>query len=357
MLSDSTMHWNLDEYQQLQLPHPNHPEEGHTDVVYKVRLQGNYLVSVSADRTVRVWDLRTQRSLHRPLVGHTGSVTAVQLDAAAQHDVIFTGDIDGNVMIWRFSTGEAVKTIAEAHCEGVLSLHFDQRYLVTGGRDGKIKLWSRHYLEVDHTDVPECAVRPAERNGFPEYSLLATFEGHHAAVNALKLKDDVIVSGSGDSTICIWNLRNGEILHKINNQSGVASLEYNGRFVVSGSTDDSARIHDVGQGVEIACLRGHTNLIRSVQAVFDDRTEVKTIISGSYDGSIRVWGREPGSQEWRTQHQFHISGFQAHEDTQPGDNEDRFDNRVFSIDVDADRFVCAGQGPVIRVWEFRKTSK
>ena len=102
---------------------------------------------------------------------------------------------------------------------------------------------------------------------------------------------------------------------------------------------------------------GHNNLIRSVQASFDDRAEVQIIISGSYDGSIRIWGREPGSQEWRTQHQCHISGFKAHEDAHPVDEADRFDNRIFSIDLDANRFVCSGQGPVIRVWEFRTPSK
>ena len=185
MLSASSTDWNLDEYQQLQLPHPDHPEDGHTDVVYRVHLQGDHLVSGSADRTARVWNLKTRRLLYPPLVGHTGSVLVVQLDAAAQCEVIFTGATDGNVMVWRFSTGALIKTIAGAHAGSILSLHFDQRYLVTGGRDGKIKLWNRHYLKVDDTDVPECAVRPTGGNGYQEYSLLATFDGHHAAVNGL----------------------------------------------------------------------------------------------------------------------------------------------------------------------------
>lgn len=213
--------------------------------------------------------------------------------------MIVTGDTNGNVMVWRFSTGEAIKTIAEAHHETVMSLDFDRRYLVTGGRDGKIKLWNRRSLEVNDADVPKFTVTPTEGDRYKEYSLLASFEGHDAAVvNVVKLRDNILVSGSGDSSMSIWSLQTGQILHKINiHQSGIASLQYNGRFIVSGSTDKSARIYDVEQKVEVACLRGNTSLVRSVQAVFDDDgTEVKTVITGSYDGSVRVWEPVPGSR-------------------------------------------------------------
>jgi len=345
-------HRILDGHKKLQLPHPDHPEDGHTDVVYGVHLRGDHLVSVSADLTARIWDLETQRTVHPPLVGHTGSVTAVQFDAAADQDVIITGDTNGNIIVWRFSTGGRIKNIADAHHETVLSLHFDHRYLVTGGRDGKIKLWNCQSLEVGNNDVPQFAVGPAEGDRYQEYSLLATFDGYHAAVNAVKLRDNILVSGSGDSTMCIWSLQTGQVLHKVDiHQRGIACLQYNGRFIVSGSTDNSVRIYDVDQQVEVACLEGHTNLVRCVQAVFDDGANVKTILSGSYDGSIRIWGQVPGSREWRTRDQCHMGGFQAHEQVHQEVDADRFGNRIFSIDIDANRIVCSGQGPTIRVWD------
>jgi F-box and WD-40 domain protein 1/11 len=358
MSSDPSKSWNLDEYQQLQLPHPDHLDDSHTDVVYGVRLQGDHLVSVSADHTVRVWDLRTQCLLYQPLVGHTGSVISVHFDAGAHSDVIITGDTSGNVMIWRFSTGEAVKTISKAHHETVLSLHFDHRYLVTGGKDGKIKLWNRHAMDVNHADMPTFAARLIAGDQYQEYSLLATFDDHHAAVLAVKLRDNILVSGSGDRTVCIWSLQTGKITQKINiHQKGIACLQYNGRFVLSGSTDESVRIYDVDQEAEVACLKGHTDLVRSVQAVFDDSGEVTAIISGGYDGSIRVWEQVLGSQEWRKQHHFHLNGFQASGDGHAAEDADRFGNRIFSVDLDDNRLVCSGQGPVIRVWDLRSPSK
>ena len=353
-----SLDWNLDEYRQLQLPHPDHPGDGHTDVVYGVHLQGDHLVSVSADHTARVWDLKTQRLMYSPLVGHTGTVTAVQFDAGPHADVIITGDTNGNVMVWRFSTGEAIKFIGEAHHETVISLHFDHRYLVTGGRDGKIKLWNRQSMDTNHADAPQFAVRPAEGDSYEAYSHLATFEGHDAAVNAERLRGDILVSGSGDSTMCIWSLRTGKVLQKVTtHQKGIACLQYNGRFIVSGSTDNSARIYDVDQKVEVARLEGHTNLIRSVQAVFDDSGEVNTVVSGSYDGSIGIWVQESGSREWRTQHHFQLDGFQAHGDGEDDEDAYRFSSRIFSVDLDADRLVCSGQGPMILVWDFRSPNE
>jgi WD40 repeat protein len=144
-------------------------------------------------------------------------------------------------------------------------------------------------------------------------------------------------------------------------QSGVACLQYNGRFIVSGSTDNSARIYDVGREVEVACLQGHNGLIRSVQAVFDEDdngAEVMMVVSGSYDGSVRLWEQVPGSSglEWRTRHQFHLGDFfQAHGDLLRADGE--ANKRIFSLAFDADRFVCAGQGPVIRVWDLQPPSE
>jgi len=354
-MADSSLSWNLNKYRQLQLPHADYLDDGHDHVVLAICLQGNYLVSASVDRTIRIWSLKTQQLLQPALEGHTGSVRAVQFDAAANENVLISGDSEGDVIVWRFSLGEPIKIIVKAHeggaCAGGLcSLHFDRKYLVTGGRQGEIKLWNRHTLRAHSADIPDFVARSAKNGRFPTYSRLATFNGHEKAVLALQLKDDVLVSGSGDSKIHIRSLQTGAVMQVIGiHERGVACLQYNGRFIVSGSSDDTIKIYDLDRNVEVARLEGHTNLIHSVQATFNADAEVDTIISGSYDGSIRVWKHLSGSTEWRTKCQLEISGFMWEEDMY---NDHEFGNRINTIALDHQRLVCCGQGPMIRIWDF-----
>jgi len=276
----------------------------------------------------------------------------VQFDSAPRADAIITAS-EAEVLVWRFSTGEAVKKLEAAHDGGALALHFDHRYLVTGARDGKIKLWNRHSLDVNDADVPDFITRPARAGGFPMYSLLATFEGHEKAVLALQLRDDVLVSGAGDSTICIWSVKTGEVLQRIAiHQSGVKCLQYNGCFIVSGSTDNSVKIYDVEEQVAIARLQGHANIISSIHVRHNDNGEVESVISGSYDGSIRFWQQVLGSQRWRTRQQLDVSSFHWDEDVNFNDDGIEFGNRIHSIALDTERLVCCGQGPLIHVWDF-----
>ena len=72
--------WNAGSYQSFQLPHRDHPEEAHSECVYTIQYIGNYLVSGSRDRSLRIWDLETQRLVGKPLIGHTASVLCLQFD-------------------------------------------------------------------------------------------------------------------------------------------------------------------------------------------------------------------------------------------------------------------------------------
>ena len=62
-----------------------------------------------------------------------------------------------------------------------------------------------------------------------------------------------------------------------------------GNIVVSGSSDSTIRIWNVHSGELLNTLSGHTDLVRTLQ--FD---RIK-IISGSYDRTLRIWNLSTGS--------------------------------------------------------------
>jgi F-box and WD-40 domain protein 1/11 len=174
--------------------------------------------------------------------------------------------------------------MTKAHTESVLNLRFDDRYLVTCSKDKSVKVWSRKAMHRSDPLVPSHII-PSFDNAksivdahdmIAEYSLLTTFAGmqmggHQAAVNAVQIHDNTIISASGDRHIKSWNLDTGKLNRTYQGHTkGIACVQFDGRRIVSGSSDNTVRIFDSETGAEVACLQGHANLVRTVQARFGD---------------------------------------------------------------------------------------
>ncbi|KAF2642560.1 WD40 repeat-like protein [Massarina eburnea CBS 473.64] len=282
--------WDNGRYTNFQLPHPQHPDEAHTECVYTIQYSGKFLVSGSRDKTIRVWNLDTQRLVLPPLFGHRASVLCLQFDERPEHDLIVTAGSDRNVILWQFSTGRIIKRLDEAHAESVLNLRFDDTYLVTCSKDKSIKVWNRKELLPTDDAYPLSTTKSAATfpsyiidmkqqvenqhlhfNPLPPHTLIMTLEGHGAAVNAIQILDGQIVSASGDRSVKVWDVRTGACTRTFSGHTkGIACVQFDGRRIVSGSSDETVRIFDRATGAEIACLQGHSNLVRTVQAQFGD---------------------------------------------------------------------------------------
>lgn len=291
--------WSRGRCTHAQFPLPNHKEEGHRECVYTIQFVGKWLVSGSRDRTIRIWDMETRRLRGPPLVGHSQSVLCLQFDPSEKEDVIISGSSDTNVIVWCFSTGKMVCKIPNAHSESVLNLRFDERYLVTCSKDRLIKVWTRKKLSpldpdyiarqpdanrnefrfpsyiIDPTSIPspvlEAQIAKGTVKTLSPYNLIMILEGHVAAVNAVQIDGDEIVSASGDRSIRVWNIRENRHLRRLEGHvKGIACVQFDSKRVVSGSSDNTVRIFDHQTGAEVACLVGHKNLVRTVQANFGD---------------------------------------------------------------------------------------
>lgn len=282
--------WAAGRYTNFSLPHPSHPQEAHAECVYTIQYTTKHLVSGSRDKTLRIWNLATQRLMVPPLRGHDASVLCLQFDDRPDQDIVVSGGSDCHIILWKFSTGQMLKKIDRAHSEPVLNLRFNDRYLVTCSKDKTIKVWNRHAILPTDDAYPIMGARhdvlfptyivdfksldrDQAMQPLKEFSLLMTLHGHSAAVNAIQIYDDQIVSASGDRNIKIWDVRTGACLKQFTGHvKGIACVQFDGRRIVSGSSDETVRIFDRVTGAEVACLRGHTNLVRTVQAQFGDTT-------------------------------------------------------------------------------------
>ncbi|KAI5925966.1 hypothetical protein F4810DRAFT_617030 [Camillea tinctor] len=279
--------WDRGRYTNFQLPHPDHLEEGHNECIYSLQYNPDYLVSGSRDRSIRIWNLRTRRLVRPPLIGHQGSVLCLQFDSDPDEDLLVSGSSDSDVILWKFSTGEIIQRLRNAHRESVLNVKFDRRILVTCSKDKSIKIFNRVPLragDVGYGDLPNVSPVPINVRAYgyddsplnqlpikPPYTMIGRLEGHSAAVNAVQICGDEIVSASGDRHIKLWDWPSQSLKRTfIGHGKGIACVQYDGRRIVSGSSDNEVKIFDCATGLEVASLRAHSNLVRTVQAGFGD---------------------------------------------------------------------------------------
>ena len=280
--------WEAEKYTNFQLPHPHHPEEAHEECIYTIQHSGKYLVSGSRDKTLRIWDLNTQRLVRPPLRAHIGSVLCLQFDADPEEDLIVSGSSDATVVLWKFSTGQIIQRLRKAHRESVLNVRFDKRVLVTCSKDKTIKIFNRRPLMAGDLGYPDISqgvnpvatslnnwgYNPSPDAGLPikpPYTMIGCLEGHGAAVNAVQIFGNEVVSASGDRTVKVWNWPEQTCIRTlIGHTKGIACVQYDGRRIVSGSSDNEVKVFDKESGLEVASLRAHSNLVRTVQAGFGD---------------------------------------------------------------------------------------
>eukprot|EP00741_Cyanophora_paradoxa_P018442 tig00021070_g17805.t1 len=128
-------------------------------------------------------------------------------------------------------------------------------------------------------------------------TLNPALRGHEDYVNAVAITRDGkrAVSGSGDSTLRVWDLESGVELRRLaGHEDGVSSVAIlpDGKRAVSGGSDKRLRVWDLESGAELRCLAGHEGSVSSVAILPDG----KRAVSGSSDKTLRVWDLESGAE-------------------------------------------------------------
>lgn len=171
-----------------------HPLRGHVGLIKGAALiarpQGSLAVTVSADRTARIWDL----SISQPAAGHTDSVSCMGFAEIDGRPLALTGGTGGTARLWDLRSRSEIGQILDGHSEeirfGALGKVNGRLLAVTAGTDGTIRLWD-----------PMGGIS------------LRHLRGHTNAVNQVHLAslsgETALLSASEDGTIRLWDLGTG----------------------------------------------------------------------------------------------------------------------------------------------------
>lgn len=158
--------------------------------------------------------------------GHTGSV--MELHFSPDGSNIYTASTDKTLSVWDIGVGQRIKKL-KGHSNFVNSVHGARRgpqILVSGSDDATIKLWDSR-----------------------KKNCTATMNSVYP-VTAVCFNDtaEQIFSGGLDNDIKIWDIRKNEVVNLLKGHTDTItglSLSPDGSYLLSNSMDNSLRIWDI----------------------------------------------------------------------------------------------------------------
>ncbi|KAI9688400.1 MAG: SCF ubiquitin ligase complex subunit cdc4 [Bathelium mastoideum] len=266
---------------------------------------------------------------------HRHVVTCLQFDT----DKILTGSDDTNINVYDTKTG-ALRCCLQGHEGGVWALQYEGNTLVSGSTDRSVRIWD--------IEKGRCT---------------QVFQGHTSTVRCLQIlkptevgkeidgtpimmpKETLIITGSRDSSLRVWKMpqkgqasifQAGPSAHDTDNQyfvralighhHSVRAIAAHADTLVSGSYDCTVRVWKISTGELLHRLQGHSQKVYSVVL---DHTRGRCI-SGSMDNQVKVWSLESGTCL------FNLDGHSS---------------LVGLLDLSHGRLVSAAADSTLRIWD------
>ena len=118
----------------------------------------------------------------------------------------------------------------------------------------------------------------------------APSEHHHGSILCLQYDKDIIVTGSSDKTLIIWDIRLGyqPIRRLRHHAAGVLDVCFDAKHIVSCSKDMTICLWDRHTGDFLRSLSGHRGPVNAVQL------RGNLVVSASGDGVAKLWNLTSG---------------------------------------------------------------
>ncbi|AET41139.1 SCF ubiquitin ligase complex subunit CDC4 Ecym_7301 [Eremothecium cymbalariae DBVPG len=275
--------------------------DGHiTNVVTCLQFEGNYIITGADDKRINVYDAdREQFKLE--LVGHEGGVWALKY---VGNEILVSGSTDRTVRIWNVKAGKCTH-VFKGHTSTVRCLDVVEyegvKYIVTGSRDNTLHVWK----------LPDPAASDYNPNAMRQFIstddnpfFVGVLRGHMASVRTVSGHGNIVVSGSYDNNLMVWDIAKMKLLYVLTghtNKIYSTLYDHKRKRCISASMDTTIKVWDLADinnngpvsqvnstnavkvSGSVRTLCEHTALV-GLLALSD-----KYLVSAAADGSLRVW--------------------------------------------------------------------
>lgn len=267
-------------------------------VVTCLQFDTDKILTGSDDTNINVYDTKTG-ALRSRLEGHEGGVWALQYEG----NTLVSGSTDRSVRVWDIDKGRCTQ-IFQGHTSTVRCLVIlrptqigrsidgqpimmpKDDLIITGSRDSTLRVWK--LPRPGDRSVMQTGASPNDHDN-PYFIRVLT--GHHHSVRAIAAHGDTLVSGSYDCTVRVWKISTGEVLQRLQGHSQKVYsvvLDVVRNRCISGSMDNMVKVWSLETGACVFTLEGHTSLVGLLDLSHG------RLVSAAADSTLRIWDPENG---------------------------------------------------------------
>ncbi|KAF2857918.1 WD40 repeat-like protein [Piedraia hortae CBS 480.64] len=206
---------------------------------------------------------------------------------------------------WRQGARGAGKAIyLSGHTDSVYCVQFDENKIITGSRDRTIRVWDTNTYEcirviggpaakpvslpkvLRTVDYPHFHKATASVNGTPRGDAIFHVPKywHDASVLCLQYDEEILITGSSDSSLIVWDIKTYEPITRLSRHTGgVLDVALDTKHIVSCAKDSRIIVWDRATFKYKGELLAHRGPVNAIQL------RGKMLVSASGDGVARLW--------------------------------------------------------------------
>jgi len=267
-------------------------------VVTCLQFDTDKILTGSDDTNINVYDTKTG-AIRSRLEGHEGGVWALQYEG----NTLVSGSTDRSVRVWDIEKGKCTH-VFQGHTSTVRCLVIlkptqigetldgqpiifpKDDLIITGSRDSTLRVW-----KLPKPGDRSIMQTGASSNDHDNPYFVRALTGHHHSVRAIAAHGDTLVSGSYDCTVRVWKISTGEVQQRLQGHSQKVYsvvLDHERNRCISGSMDNMVKVWSLETGACLFTLEGHTSLVGLLDLSHG------RLVSAAADSTLRIWDPENG---------------------------------------------------------------
>ncbi|MGB2870057.1 MAG: caspase family protein [Bacteroidota bacterium] len=268
-------------------------------------INGRIVAATSTEKNVKLYD-GLKLSETSTIIGMSNRVSSLSFSSSGQ--LLVTGGVDGQVVIWNVPSGAAAKTLSP-HSGGIAHIAVqDENLILTVGIDRSIKLTDANTAKTVNSlgsikeEIGALALHPNGKTfaigtvsglvqvyNLAQMTLVRAFTDTKERISSLVFTSDgkYLVAGGADGNVYVWDYIAQSLKTKLSvHKSTVYTLasDPKSRWIVSASSDSTLRFTDL-----VSLTTTKTLVDKDAYITFASFVSDELLVAGTSRGSLKSW--------------------------------------------------------------------